>query len=117
MRARAKAPPRHGRPPLPAAGDEPGAGHVPQGIAPGPTRTAVILPWERSERSQGDPAAPADQARAAEARLAEAIGLAASIALVIVHSAILPLRARRPSTLLGEGQVAAQGQGIAAQRA
>ncbi len=43
--------------------------------------------------------------RAAEARLAEAVGLAASIGVTIVHQAIHPLRARRPSTLLGEGQV------------
>ncbi|MBB3897950.1 GTPase HflX [Roseococcus suduntuyensis] len=43
--------------------------------------------------------------RAAEARLAEAVGLAASIGVMIVHQAIHPLRARRPSTLLGEGQV------------
>jgi len=43
--------------------------------------------------------------RAAEARLAEAIGLAASIGVTIVHSAIHPLRERRPSTLMGEGQV------------
>nr|WP_294516162.1 GTPase HflX [uncultured Rhodopila sp.] len=74
----------------------------------GPTRAAVILPWER----QGRDVAGADQPRAAEARLAEAIGLAASIGLVVVHSAILPLRARRPSMLLGEGQVAAQGEAI-----
>jgi len=46
--------------------------------------------------------------RAAEARLAEAVGLAASIGLVVVHSTVLPLRARRPSTLLGEGQMAAE---------
>ncbi|HSU07119.1 MAG TPA: GTPase HflX [Acetobacteraceae bacterium] len=74
----------------------------------GPTRAAVILPWERP------PAEGRDQARAAEARLAEAVGLAASIGLVIVHRAILPLRLRRPSTLLGEGQIAAQGQALAA---
>ncbi|MCQ4159147.1 GTPase HflX [Roseomonas sp. GC11] len=43
--------------------------------------------------------------RAAEAKLAEAVGLAASIGLTIVHSAVFPLRGRRPSTLLGEGQV------------
>jgi GTP-binding protein HflX len=55
---------------------------------------------------------PADQPRAAEARLAEAVGLAASIGLVVVHTAVLPLRARRPSLLLGEGQVAAQGDAI-----
>jgi GTP-binding protein HflX len=51
--------------------------------------------------------------RVAEARLAEAVGLAASIGLVIVHQAILPLRMRRPATLMGEGQVAAQGAAMA----
>ncbi len=71
-------------------------------------RAAVILPWARPDHRQGD------ASRAAEARLAEAVGLAASIGLVVVHSAILPLRARRPSMLLGEGQVAAQGETIAA---
>jgi GTP-binding protein HflX len=45
--------------------------------------------------------------------LAEAVGLAASIGLIVVHTAILPLRARRPATLLGEGQVAIQGQALA----
>lgn len=64
-------------------------------------RAAVVLPWER-------PAAGATEAgRAAEARLAEAVGLTASIGLLVVHSAILPLRSR-PAMLLGEGQVAAQ---------
>jgi GTP-binding protein HflX len=62
-----------------------------------PTRAAVILPWEREEVS--------DNRRSSEARLAEAMGLAASIGLVLVHSAIVPLRRRRPSALLGEGQV------------
>ena len=33
---------------------------------------------------------------------------------MVVHTAILPLRARRPATLLGEGQVAAQGAALAA---
>jgi len=55
-------------------------------------------------------------ARAAEARLAEAVGLAASIGVTIVHSAILPLRERRPSTYLGEGQVQAARQEIDQQR-
>jgi GTP-binding protein HflX len=59
----------------------------------------VILPHERAGR--GDLAS-----RAAEARLAEAVGLTASIGLTIVHSAIHPLRTPRPATLLGEGQVA-----------
>ena len=64
-----------------------GAGHA---------RAAVLLPWERFG---------AEPARAAEARLEEAVGLAAAIGLVIVHQAILPLRARRPATLLGGGHV------------
>ncbi len=72
-----------------------------------PTRAAVILPWERPDRQQAQ--------RAAEARLAEASGLAASIGLVVVHSAAVPLRARRPATLLGGGQVELIGQAIAGQ--
>jgi len=44
----------------------------------------------------------------AAARLAEAVGLAASIGLLVVHERILPLRARRPATLLGSGQVDAE---------
>jgi GTPase len=78
------------------------------GVA-GPTRAAVILPWDRFDR---DRAQPGDQTRAAEARLAEAVGLSASIGLVVVHTAILPLRARRPATLLGEGQVSLQARAM-----
>ena len=73
----------------------------------GQTRAAVILPWDRHDRQ--------DSPRAAEARLAEAVGLAASIGLIVVHSAILPLRTRRSATLLGEGQVAAQGEAMKAE--
>jgi len=73
-------------------------------------RAAVILPWESQARRH----AVADQPRAAEARLAEAVGLAASIGLVVVHSAILPLRVRRSATLLGEGHVTLQGRAIGA---
>ncbi len=43
--------------------------------------------------------------------MAEAVGLTASIGLVVVHTAILPLRSR-PAMLLGEGQVAAQGEAL-----
>ncbi len=102
-----------------------GADHDPDGMANGeaaqrgfagptatPVRAAVILPWERRERQDG---APADQSRAAEARLAEAVGLAASIGLIVVHAAILPLRERRPATLLGPGQMATQGQALSAE--
>jgi GTP-binding protein HflX len=69
-----------------------------------PTRAAVILPWEKPGRH--------DVQRAADARVAEAVGLAASIGLVVVHTAILPLRARRSSTLLGEGQIKMQGDAL-----
>ncbi len=68
----------------------------------------MILPWERppnlAERGIPD---GRGATRAAEARLAEAVGLTASIGVAIVHTSIFPLRARRPSTLLGEGQVEA----------
>ena len=64
----------------------------------------MILPWERPDRS--------DASRAADAKLAEAVGLAASIGLDVVHTAVLPLRTRRSSSLLGEGQVALQHDAI-----
>jgi GTP-binding protein HflX len=45
------------------------------------------------------------------------VGLAASIGVMIVHSAIHPLRQRRPSTLLGEGQVEMVRQALEEQEA
>jgi GTP-binding protein HflX len=78
------------------------------------TRAAVILPWEKPGR--GADGRGLDASRAAEARLAEAVGLTASIGLLVVHTAILPLRARKPATLMGEGQVAAQGAALAEQQ-
>ncbi len=91
---------------------------TPRASGPAPTLAAVILPWERPDRShdQHDPAFGdrVDVTRAADARLAEAMGLAASIGLVIVHTAILPLRHRRPSMLLGEGQAETQGAAMKA---
>ena len=71
-----------------------------------PTRAAVVLPWEKPGRQ--------DASRAAEAQLAEAVGLAASIGLVAVHTSVVPLRAKRSSTLLGEGQVENTGQALKA---
>jgi GTPase len=82
--------------------DQPSAPAL-NGVA-APTRAAVVLPWERPDRQ--------DSGRAADARLSEAVGLAASISLVVVHTAILPLRAKRPSTLLGEGQVSSVGAAL-----
>jgi GTP-binding protein HflX len=89
----------------------PNSNHRSSRTADGPdaaTRAAVVLPWDRGGRDA------ADHNRAAEARLAEAVNLAGSIRLAVVHTAILPLRARRPATLLGEGQVAAQREALAA---
>ena len=74
------------------------------GTAAAPTRAAVPLPWDRPDTERGEPGAR----RSAEHRLAEAVGLTASIGLAVVHSAVLPLRGRRPATLLGTGQVAMQ---------
>ncbi|MEO3471533.1 GTPase HflX [Roseomonas sp. CAU 1739] len=91
--------------PLPAASEE-GGGQ--------PTRAAVILPFEKPSRvAIGD----AGGHRAAEARLAEAVGLAASIGVAIVHSAVHPLRERRPATLMGEGQVEMVGRALKEQEA
>ncbi len=93
--------------------EAPAAPHGPERThsgRPAPTRAAIILPWERpnpAERNGIDPS------RAAEARLAEAVGLAASIGLVVVHTAILPLRERRPATLLGSGQMESEKLAIA----
>jgi GTPase len=68
-----------------------------------PMRTAVVLPW----RAEG-------QMRDAAARLAEAVELARSIGLDIVHTATLTLRVPQPATLLGTGQVATLGAEMAA---
>jgi GTP-binding protein HflX len=44
--------------------------------------------------------------------MAEAVGLAASIGLVVVHTSTVPLRTRRSATLLGQGQIASIGEAI-----
>ena len=67
-------------------------------------RAAVVLPWERHG---------AEPSRASDARLEEAAGLAAAIGLVVVHQSVLPLRARKPATLLGGGHVETVGQIVA----
>ena len=62
----------------------------------------MILPYERRARSAGPVAEAAP--RAAEARLAEAVGLAASIGVTIVHQVIVPLRERAAEHLLGRAR-------------
>ncbi len=74
--------------------------------APPPSRAAILLPWDKQA------AFAAGQNRSAEARLAEAVGLAASIGLVIVHEQIFQLRSLTPATLLGKGQVEAAGAAL-----
>ncbi len=64
------------------------------------TRAAVLLAWER-------PPSSAPLLRDAEVRLAEARALTQAIGLDVRVAHVFPLRARRPSTLLGEGQVEA----------
>jgi GTP-binding protein HflX len=66
------------------------------------------LPWEKFARAGEG----LGRARLAEARMAEAVGLAASIGLVVVHEAIVSLRARTPATLMGKGQTASIGEDI-----
>ncbi len=63
----------------------------------------VVLP----DRDTGPRAAPLRDGpgRSADARLAEAVGLAAAINLNVVHQEIVRIRAPSASTLLGKGQI------------
>ena len=90
------------------AGSEDASASGARASGDGATRAAVILPWARSKDRDGGP----EPARAAESRLEEAVGLAASIGLAVVHQIILPLRTRQPATLLGSGQVHSLGEAI-----
>jgi len=65
-------------------------------------RAAVILPVGRSGDGQ----------RSEQSRLAEAVSLAESIGLAVVHTRIVHVRAPTAATLLGEGQVADIGDKI-----
>ncbi len=67
--------------------------------APPPKRAAILLPWDKSV------ARLSTASRSAEARLAEAVGLAASIGLVVVHEHVFIIRSVTPATLFGKGQV------------
>ncbi|WP_202614783.1 GTPase HflX [Elioraea sp. Yellowstone] len=61
------------------------------------------MPWSGRSGTEDD---SETRLRPFEARLEEAVALAASIGLSVRYRTILPLRTRRPATLLGEGQVA-----------
>lgn len=67
--------------------------------APPAGRAAVIFPADRTSLRA--------ELRGADARLEEAVGLTRSIGLNIIFQQVIPLRAARPSTLLGAGQVEA----------
>lgn len=67
----------------------------------GPQATrAIVLHVDRRDRN-----APITSDRAVEARLEEAVGLAAAIDLEIGASLIVPVTAPKPATLLGSGKV------------
>ena len=59
-------------------------------------RAALLRPWHRDRKTPRE---------TAEAGLTEGIGLAAAIALNVVHADIVPISKPRPSTLLGGGAV------------
>ncbi|MCC7426015.1 MAG: GTPase HflX [Alphaproteobacteria bacterium] len=67
----------------------------------------MLLPYERTQHAPEESEAARIALRPAEARLAEAVGLTESIGLGVVHAAVLPLRAKRPATLIGKGQLEA----------
>ena len=66
-----------------------------------PIQTALVLHPDRARR---------EDLRAAESRLAEAVGLAEALDLKVARALIAPLRAPAPATLLGTGKVAAIGE-------
>ncbi|WP_393977463.1 GTPase HflX [Xanthobacter nonsaccharivorans] len=65
-----------------------------------PTRCAVITPVLSKRATRGAP-----ERRSPEARLDEAVGLAAAIDLEVVFQATVPLSEIRPATYLGTGKV------------
>jgi GTP-binding protein HflX len=74
-----------------------------EGAATG--RAMVIGPYLRRRPARGVSARAEDVERSPEARLDEAVGLAAAIDLDVVESGIAPLTAIRPATYLGKGKV------------
>ncbi len=65
----------------------------------------------------GDDAARSAESRSAEARLAEAVGLAEAIGLIVKHAETLVVPRIRPATLFGSGQVDRLAELIAAETA
>ena len=70
------------------------------------TRALVLVPVLKRQSRAGEKASkPAPDTHTPESRLAEAVGLATAIDLDIIDSAIVPMSAPRPATLLGSGKV------------
>ena len=76
------------------------------GAADSSGRVLVLTPQLRGARDDG---------RTAEARLAEAVGLALAINLTVVKGEVVRLGRFTPATLIGSGTVAALGEVIAAE--
>ncbi|MFN4310664.1 MAG: GTPase HflX [Ferrovibrio sp.] len=77
---------------------------MPDHIESGDERTRRALVLHPTLKSPGPKATAADTRRRPEARLAEAVGLAAAIDLEVVHAEVVWLAAWRPSTLIGSGK-------------
>ncbi len=77
---------------------------MPDHIEGGDERTRRALVLHPTLKSPGPKATAADMRRRPEARLAEAVGLAAAIELEVVHAEVVWLSAWRPATLIGSGK-------------
>ncbi|TXM93479.1 GTPase HflX [Methylobacterium sp. WL116] len=77
---------------------------VPEGEIAAATHTLVIGPY-LSRTAAASPHGPAPVSRSTQARLEEAVGLAAAIELDVVEAIPLSLARIRPSTYLGKGRV------------
>jgi GTP-binding protein HflX len=73
--------------------------------AAAPERALVLVPLLRRGSDEQDEAARPLLHRSPEARLEEAVGLAAAIDLDIAYSATVPVNEPRPATLFGSGKV------------
>ncbi len=84
----------------------------PEGAVAAETRTLVIGPYQTRRAAHGRPG----ESRAAEARLDEAVGLAAAIELDVVDRLGVSLSDIRPIDYLGKGRVEEIAGRIAAER-
>ena len=68
-------------------------------------RAIVIEPWLKHAAARGAPTRAIADTRTPEARLQEAVGLAAAINLTVVQAGLVTLNTIRPATYLGTGKV------------